>query len=97
MTAFKPNSVGEQPIVEMSHWSFRTVTDGGGYKTKHLIGLVNGFGRVSSAVEEVMEGGDVKTSSGRVYKLIGPVGQHMDSEWVWDVWLEANQVWEVKE
>lgn len=97
MTVFKPNSVGEQPIVEMSHWSFRTVVDESGYKTKHLVGLVNGFGRVSSPIEEVMSNGDVKTSSGRIYKLIGPVGRHPDAEYIFSVWLEANQVWEVFE
>lgn len=95
MTVFKPESVSEQPIIKMSHWSIRKVCDEDAFVTKHLVGLVNGFGRVSSPIEEVMENGDVKTSSGRIYKLIGPVGRHMDSEWMWSVWLEANQVWEV--
>lgn len=97
MTVFKPESVSEQPIIQMSHWSIRKVCDEDGFVTKHLVGVVNGFGRVSSAVEEVMGNGNIRTSSGRIYKLIGSVGRHPDAEYVFSVWLEANQVWEVFE
>lgn len=97
MTVFKPERVSVQPIVEMSHWSFRKATDEDGYTTKHLVGCVNGFGRVSSAVEDTLEKDTIRTSSGRVYKLIGTPSKHMDAEYVWGVWLEANNCWEMKQ
>lgn len=48
-------------------------------------------GRVSSRILRLdHESGIVETATGRIYHLKGPPGNHMDAEYVWNVWLQAN-------
>lgn len=93
---FKPKDVTSEPVVEMSYWSIRSAIDGVDGETKHLVGCVDGFGRVSSPITEISDN-HVYTSSGRIYKLIGNSGNHPNAVYVWMMWLEANSCWEKEE
>lgn len=96
MTIFTPTTVEYEPSVEIYHWSFRLAESSDGCITKHLVGVVDHYGRVSSAILDVLPNGDVKTSSGRIYKLIGSCGRDKDAEYVWSRWLSLNDCFERK-
>lgn len=94
MTVFTPTSVEYQPSVEIYQWSFRLAESEDGCVTKHLVGVVDQCGRVSSAIKEILPNGDVLTSSGRIYKLIGSCGRDKDAEYVWARWLSLYDCFE---
>lgn len=62
---------------------------------RHLVGysLALAEGRVSSAIESFdLRARQVRTMSGRVYRLEGPPGFCADGDYVWQHWKRINEV-----
>jgi len=78
----------------MEHWKIvRANTTIVEHETYHFVGVVDGFGRVSSPIDEFdankMTG---KTRSGREYHLVGPsTALPEEAQYVLDVWEERNE------
>ena len=81
-----------QPLAVMTHWRLFQVRSPQGRRTRHLVGRVDGEGRVCSALVSI----DVMaltavSRSGRVYRLHQPTGFDPDAQYVWSVWLRATR------
>jgi hypothetical protein len=83
-------SVEVEPEVRLTNWQVYAVGSG-----RHFVGFNPGWqeGRVSTAVQsfdpQTRRG---STASGRIYELVGPPGCHPDAEWVFGLWLAAQQL-----
>ena len=91
---FRPES---ETKVQMSMWSVREVSSFLDEETtQHLVGVVDGYGRVCSPIQEFdRETMTVTTRSGKLYELIGPPGDGVDSRYVFTNWCRMNGVTEV--
>ena len=80
--------------VQMSMWSVREVSSPFLEETtQHLVGVVDGLGRVCSPIQEFdRETMTVTTRSGKLYELIGPPGDGVDSQYVFGQWCDMNQI-----
>ncbi len=92
--AISPVSV--QPRTEMWRWGLYQVK-AHGVRSRHLVGLADGEGRVCSAIVQW----DLKslcatTESGRVYLLVGPPGWNPDADYVFGRWKAVNGCEQVK-
>ena len=98
MGFWKPATVIEEPETKLYQWQiFRVAGNFGGVaETIHFMGYAQseyaaygGEGRVCSPVQEfdkeTMRG---RTSSGRIYELVGPPGLNSDALYVWNRWLQ---------
>ena len=64
--------------------------------TQHLVGVVDGYGRVCSPIQEFdRETMTVTTQSGKLYELVGEPGLDMDAAYVFANWCRMNGVTEV--
>ena len=93
--AIAPVSV--QPRTEMWRWRLYQVK-AHGVRSRHLVGLADGEGRVCSAIAQW----DLKnlcatTASGRVYLLVGPPGWNADADYVFAGWRSVNGCVQVKD
>lgn len=91
MSTWLPPTADEQPEVSLVSWgAFEVLVPELGAPTIHIAGLHEraGEGRVTSPVAKV-DGASrcVVTSTGRVYRLIGPPGMQGDAEYVWRRWV----------
>lgn len=92
--------VEDEPQVSLEDWSvFEVLVPGIGVKTRHFVGtnLHGREGRASSPIVEfdatTRQG---RTSSGRVYQLVGKrTGLCSDASYVWNIWKSRNQAAEV--
>lgn len=94
---FRPAGPDVDPDAHMTRWLVLEVrksknTD---LVTRHLVGRVDGAGRVSSAIQEF----DPKTrtaitQSGRRYHLQGEPSANMDALYVWGAWANGYGVTE---
>jgi len=61
--------------------------------TSHLVGVVDGFGRVCSPIQwfyhDRME---AVTQSGKIYELHGRPGSDPDADWVFEMWCNMNGI-----
>ena len=91
---FRPES---ETKVQMSAWSVREVSSPlDDETTQHLVGVVDGLGRVCSPIQEFdRETMTVTTRSGKLYELIGPPGVDIDAEYVFKNWCRMNGVTEL--
>lgn len=95
MTIWRTSPVRDTPILELAQWSvFQTETG-----ERHFVGynVTEGEGRVSSAVvsydPETKQG---RTSSGRIYQLVGEPGFNGDAAYTWGRWCDVNCVSEIR-
>ena len=81
----------------MSMWSVRKVSSPLLEETtQHLVGVVDGYGRVCSPIQEFdRETMTVTTRSGKLYELVGEPGLDMDAAYVFANWCQMNGVTEV--
>lgn len=92
--------VEDEPQLRLDDWSvFEVLVPSIGVKTRHFVGtnLRGREGRASSPIVEfdsaTRQG---RTSSGRVYQLVGKrTGLCSDSSYVWNIWKSRNQVTDV--
>ena len=91
---FRPES---ETKVQMSMWSVRKVSSPLLEETtQHLVGVVDGYGRVCSPIQEFdRETMTVTTRSGKLYELVGEPGLDMDAAYVFANWCQMNGVTEV--
>ena len=91
---FRPES---ETKVQMSMWSVRKVSSPLLEETtQHLVGVVDGLGRVCSPIQEFdCETMTVTTQSGKLYELVGEPGLDMDAAYVFANWCRMNGVTEV--
>lgn len=91
---FKPEG---ETKVQMSVWSVREVSSPlFEQDTQHLVGVVDGFGRVCSAIQDFDRKTMTVTSlSGKLYELVGAPGLDIDAAYVWANWCAINQITEV--
>ncbi len=91
MSMWLPPTAEEQPEVSLVDWgAFEVLVPELGAPTIHVAGVraASGEGRVSSPVAKVDgDGRCVVTSTGRVYRLMGPPGLRGDGRYVWSRWL----------
>ena len=86
-----PAPIEEAPEVVLSQWTVYQLPDG----DHHFVGynLLEGAGRVSSKIvafnKDTMIG---TTRSGRIYKLQGEPGTSMQAVYVWNAWLNFNDI-----
>lgn len=90
---FRPD---DEIRVEIDCWSVKEVT--GSHildPTRHLVGIVDGFGRVCSPIQDFdPETMEVTTRSGKIYELCGEPGIASDAEYVFTRWCELNEIGE---
>ncbi|HEY8034706.1 MAG TPA: hypothetical protein VIF37_03855 [Methylobacter sp.] len=79
----------------IARWSVREVVYGdNAFPTRHLVGYVlkDIAGRTTSAIESFdRDNGLIRTSSGRLYQLMGGPGCHDDAKYVWEQWSMFNR------
>lgn len=86
-SVYRPASVEQEPCTNLTQWQVYEVTQGS-VITAHFVGCARYEGRVSSAVQEydhVTKTG--RTSSGRLYKLVGEPGHNKDAMYVFNTWI----------
>lgn len=94
-------SINEEPEVELSNWQIVELSsrlwEG---RSRHFNGSVNswrGEGRFSSEIKTfdpaTMTG---ITRSGRVYKLSGPQGVDSNGNYIYNIWCNRNETYDVK-
>ena len=100
MAIFRPVGVDIEPEVVMSQWSVYSVKSGvdGVKNTTHIVGTVNGIGRVCSPVQSFdKETRTAITRSGRKYFLDGEPGKSNRGMYVFAHWREMLGNPEIKE
>lgn len=83
--------VTEHPHVALESWQVLKLPSG----EMHFVGwnATQGEGRVSSQVVDFDAGTQCgRTSSGRVYRLLGRTGHDADGAYVWRRWARINEV-----
>lgn len=93
---FRPDKA--ETKIQMTSWSVREVSssDINEGSTQHLIGLVNGYGRVCSPIQEFdRETMIATTRSGKQYKLLGEPGLNMDAAFVFENWCQMYKITQV--
>jgi hypothetical protein len=91
MPIWKGVPVVEEPDISLRDWRIMETER----EERHFVGarVDDGIGRVSSAIVSFdairMTG---ITSSGRVYRLVGPPGWTGDADYVWSAWRQINRV-----
>ena len=101
MTVWSATDITTTPEVVLGNWKvYEVCSELWLGKTLHFVGynLTEREGRVSSAIAEfdlaTMCG---RTSSGRVYKLLGSPGSESDSAYVFARWCNVNKITELSE
>ena len=91
---FKPEG---ETKVQMSVWSVREVSIPFLKEaTQHLVGVVDGLGRVCSPIQDFnRETMTVTSRSGKLYELVGEPGLDMNAAYVFANWCRMNGVTEV--
>jgi hypothetical protein len=91
MSIWKTIPVQEEPEILLSSWRVMELGDG----SRHFVGW-NVYGREGRVSSSIVEFDNSKltgrTSSGRVYKLLGDPGYNSDAAYVWSRWAEINKV-----
>ena len=88
---FRPD---DEIRVGMDTWSVVEVTCTGlSNATRHLVGIVNGLGRVCSPIQDFDPSTMEATSrSGKIYELVGQPGKDPDAEYVFTQWCRLNDI-----
>lgn len=88
---FRPSN---ETQVEMYSWSVKQVQCKRlNSSTRHLVGLVNGIGRVCSPIQNFDKSTmKVKSRSGKIYVLCGDAGTDSDAEYTFDMWCRMNGI-----
>ncbi len=101
MTVWHATDITTTPEVVLANWKiYEVCSELWTKKTLHFVGynISEREGRVSSAITEfdlaTMCG---RTSSGRVYKLLGARGSESDSAYVFSRWCNLNKITELSE
>ena len=93
--AISPVSI--QPWTEMWRWRLYQVK-AHGIRSRHLVGLADGEGRVCSGIVQWdLRSLCATTSSGRVYQLVGPPDWNADADYVFGRWKAVNGCEKVKQ
>ena len=84
---------GETRVV-MKRWSVVDVSSSlTSETTSHLVGVVDGIGRVSSPIQwfyhDRME---AVTQSGKIYELHGEPGSNVDADWTFESWCRMHGI-----
>ena len=96
MSIWKTSPVERTPVLGLAQWSVYQTETG----ERHFVGynVTEGEGRVSSAIvdfnRETKQG---RTSSGRIYQLVGDPGHNGDAIYTWGRWCEINRVSEQRD
>lgn len=100
---YAPKSVEDAPVCNLRHWRVIKILQ---EDTHHFSGMTDdagaGPGRVSSRIDSYSAAKkEGRTSSGRIYKLIGPPrppeARTTDADWVLDQWLRGALYHDVTE
>lgn len=92
--------VDDEPQLCLDDWSaFEVLVPDIGIRTRHFVGT-NLYGREGRASSPIVEFNAAtrqgRTSSGRVYQLVGKrTGLCSDSSYVWNLWKSRNQAKDV--
>lgn len=79
------------PVTDMIRWSVMQVLGKDGNRTRHIVGRVNGHGRMSMPIAQFDLGTlCVTTQSGRIYRLTGPPIPDPDARYVFTSWVRAS-------
>lgn len=96
MSIWRPTPASIQPVVTLVSWQAFDVpyNDPAKGSSRHFLGLAlesGNEGRTSSPILEFdalrAQG---KTGSGRIYRLQGMPGVHLDTDYVWRAWLQLH-------
>jgi hypothetical protein len=91
MAIWRPAPVNDEPELTLTSWRVMQTEVG----DCHLVGIRADSltGRVSSPILKLdMKSQVGVTSTGRVYRLLGPAQWTADARYVWDQWCEMYQV-----
>lgn len=91
---FRPD---DEVRVAMESWKVIEVSsDLFNDKTRHLVGVVGGLGRVCSPIDEFdTESMEVTTRSGKIYELFKGPNTDIDAQYVLANWCSLNKITEV--
>jgi len=91
---FRPD---DEVRVAMESWKVIEVSsDLVSEKTRHLVGVVGGLGRVCSPIQEFdTDTMEVTTRSGKIYELFKSPNTDIDAQYVLANWCEMNGITEV--
>lgn len=80
------------PLTDMIRWSVMQVLGKDGNRTRHIVGRVNGHGRMSMPIAQFdLDTLVVTTQPGRIYRLTGPPIPDPDSRYVFTGWVRASR------
>jgi len=89
MSLYRPT---DETHVTMTSWGVHEVNFSDG-TTRHLVGSVNGEGRVSSAIQSYdPQEKQLITKSGKVYVVQGKPGTTANAVYVWQSWCKINKI-----
>ena len=93
---FKPD---DEVRVAMESWKVIEVSsDLVEERTRHLVGIVGGLGRVCSPIQEFdTDTMEVTTRSGKIYELFKSPNTDIDAQYVLANWCRMNEITEVSD
>lgn len=100
MPIWQPAPIEDEPSIQLRYWKImevRCINDEAW--TRHFLGeRADRTGRASTAIE-VFDAATRRgrTSTGRVYTLVGKPGASMDAEYVWQMFCRINEVTEARD
>jgi hypothetical protein len=78
-------------VTEMIRWSVMQVMGKDGTRTRHLVGRLNGHGRISTPIAQFdLDTLCAMTQPGRIYRLTGPPIPDPDARYVFTSWVRAS-------
>jgi len=86
------DTVADQPLAEIRYWNVQRVSFADGTCSSHLLGVVDGEVRVTTAVQSIdTTKRTAATQSGRNYLLYGDFGYNMHAEYLFKAWLRGRK------
>jgi len=87
---FRPD---DEIRISIDRWSIKEVTSPHLDATRHLVGIVDGFGRVCSPIQNFDPNAmEATTRSGKIYELCGEPGIASEAEYVFTQWCKLNEI-----
>ncbi len=79
-------------VTEMIRWSLMQVAGKNAIRTRHLVGRLNGHGRMTAPIDRFdLDTLCVRMQSGRIYRLAGPPIPDPDSRYVFTSWVRVSE------
>lgn len=94
----RPESPLHGSDTRISRWRLVQVKHAGALFQRHLVGLADDEGRVTTAITALnLQTMQAETASGRIYTVFGPPGTDRDAAYVYAKWLEYGEREEMKD